>query len=345
MNILLHLDPLNEDLSMSINRLETYYAMFKELSELGAKVKIYLNSNKIELAQKYFDLSALLFETWHAPSTYNYDALAYSNNLPLELIELSIKNYKKVNFEPDLIITNTSSSLIRKIWKNKLILHYELGFFNRAPFPKFYQFDPLGYYHNSLLSKYPIIGEITKEDDNEYINNIRLNILNSLNLNLSDVGAVDAVYIPLPSKNWTVKSEINYENRTQYITDYACINPNEFIICNEKPGFPISDYEKDCIRKFSNIQLIENEDAFGLGSKLTLICKKTHTFSPSLGLQTLFWENELSVPIQSSMIGWASSNNGKLKLGSYLSKFHIQHFKRIPELVSSWNKYNPYSIG
>jgi hypothetical protein len=328
------------------NRLDVYSKIAHALTKEGAQVQIYLDTSNLELAEKNFnapnDQTSFIHDAWSWKGEYSYESLAYANNLPEDLIEFSCHTYEKVKSKQDLIITNTPSSLLRKKWKHELICHYELGIFNRNPFKKFHQFDPIGYYHNSILAKYPTVGVSATSKQINDIENQRGNFLELLNLKTIDIGSIDATYIPIPSDNWTVKTEINFNSKIDYILNYAETHSNELILTNEKPGFSISDLEKETLTKKGNIQFVPNEDNQGVGSKLSIICKKTHTFSPSLGLQTIFWGNELNAPIQSSMIGWACLNEPIEKLASYLDEFHLDDFQKIPSKIEIWNKYNPY---
>ena len=346
MNVLLHLDPLCRSQDMTRNRLDVYAKITHALTKQGARVQIYLDTSNLELARKSFntsnDQNLLIHDTWSWNDQYSYESLAYANNLPEELIEFSRRTYDKINSQQDLIITNTPSSLLRKKWQHELICHYELGIFNRNPFKKFYQFDPIGYYHNSVLAKYPTFGAPATSKQINDIETQRGKFLELINLKIKDIGSINATYIPIPSDNWTVKTEINSNSKIDYILDYAKNHSNELILTNEKPGFSISDFEKEQLIEQGNIQFVPNEDNQGIGSKLSIICKKTHTFSPSLGLQTIFWGNELSAPIQSSMIGWACLDKPIEKLASYLDEFHLDDFEKIPNKIEIWNQYNPY---
>jgi len=343
MKILLHLDPLDNDSSMIQNRLDVYSEMMNELTSIGASVYLYLNSIHLSKAQKKIANSLLIHDDWPNTSLYGYKSLAYANNLPPSLVEDSHKIYKRINFKPDLIITNTPSSLIRKTWHEELILHYELGYFNRPPFPKFFQFDPIGYYHSSLLAKYPYVGEIGTKKEMDELEKKKEEILNLMGINLAEVGTVDATYIPIHSESWATKTEYNYSNKIDSILQYAKENKNKTIFTNEKPQVPLTAFEREQLSRHKNINLMQNDDIYGIGSKLALICKETYTFSPSLGLQAIFWGNKLISPIQSSMVGWASLESPEKKLAPYISNFHISDFKRIPHLINTWNKYNPYN--
>jgi hypothetical protein len=343
MNILIHLDPLDNDIDMVSNRLDIYSKMAKIFIGIDINTRLYINSIHFNKAKEYIEESLLIQHEWSPTTTHGYKSLAYANNLPEKLINEAQTLYSSIAFKPDLIITNTPSTLIRRIWKSELILHYELGFFNRHPFPQTFQFDPIGYYHSSLLAKYPSIGEDGTSSQIDSLEIKKNKILNSINMKQSEVGSVDAVYIPLHSDSWATKTESTYINKVQHLIHYANKNKNKTILTNEKPQSPLLECERDELAKFKNIHLIENDDHFGIGSKLALICKQTHTFSPSLSLQTLFWGNKLTSPVQSSMIGWASLEQPIRKLSSYIEKFHISEFTQIPNLINSWEVYNPYS--
>ena len=302
-----------------------------------------MNSIHLQQAEKKISRNKILHNEWLSKNIHAYKSLAYSNNLPTSLIEEAVGHYGKIDFQPDLIITNTPSSLIRKTWNKELILHYELGYFNRPPFPKFFQFDPIGYYHSSLLAKYPLIGKNGSKHEINNLEHKKHEILNLMGLRSSEVGSIDATYIPIHAESWATKSEYSYSTKIDSLLQYAKINKYKTIFTNEKPQAPLSPYEREQLSSQKNIHLISNDDIYGIGSKLTLICKETYTFSPSLGLQALFWGNKLTAPIQSSMIGWASLESPTSKLASYLGNFHITDFKLIPQFINCWNRYNPYS--
>lgn len=343
MNILLHLDPLDNDPDMIENRIDAYCQMAEEFILLGINPILYTSTTnlpKIDSKMRNFEI---ISQSWQSAMGDEYKSLAYSNNLPSDVIREGIENYNKISVQPDIIITNTPSALIRKVWKKELILHYELGFFNRPPFPKFYQFDPIGFYHTSLLAKYPHIGE---DGTNSEINKLECkkhSIMEALGINNSDIGSVHATYIPLYSDSWASKLEYFYNEKIDLLLNYASNNKNKLIITNERPQSPLSTIEKEKINSFKNISLIENEDQYGLGSKLALMCKHTHTFSPSIGLQSLFWGNELTTPIQSSMSNWAKLKDPIKKLSSYLTNFHIETYSNLIEKLPMLENFNPYN--
>ena len=342
MKILLHIDPYNCESDMVLNRCKVYSQLYKEFSGNDFEVFLYASS-KIDFSKFDIPSNHIISADWMNFDVCSYDGLAYSNNLPKLMVENAIEKYREINFTPDLIITNTSSSLIRKVWMSSLILHYELGFFNREPFPVFHQFDPLGYYGNSILSKYPVIGGEASRLEIDYLSMMKNKILSSIQLKNTDVGCVDAVYVPLPSTSWAVNVEINYPSRVDYLVDYAKRHPNKLILTNEKPQSRLLDFEKDALLDVKNIELIENQNHLGDGSQLAMYCKHTHTFSPSLGLQTLFWGNRLTAPVQSSLSGWANLPNSSTKFSAYINRFHLSELSKIINMIPYWNNCNPYT--
>lgn len=334
MNILLFLDPFSTDLSMANHRSIIYRSLFLELNCLDIDVKIY--TSKV-YAKNFFDLpgdSLILtnLEVWE--NVDKYFAYAQNNLVPNHFANKIKLDFEKINFKPDLIITNSPSSILRKIWGDIKIFHYELGFFNRYPFPIYHQLDPLGFYHKSMLSQFPCHNF---EIENLHINSLhrlKEDFINKFQISEVDIGSIDAVYVPLPSfKTWSVATEIFSSNRIDYLNYVVKKFPKKLIIVNEKPQYPLNDFELDVISKINNVKLIGNSDSNGEGSHLAMLCRSVYTFSPSLSLQCIFWGNHLDCPDCSSMKIWSLTSNNFNKLASYVYHFNFSDFSDCRKII------------
>lgn len=347
MNFLLCLDPLSLTEGQRLHRVPVFQKIAASLSQAGHNVTIY-GPQKIKtdvlssgLHVQYF-MASPKFDSLKQQADLN-NALLYVNQASSEIEALTISDLHKNGAEPDVVISTAPTSIYRKIWPNKLFLHYELGIFNRHPFPIYHQFDPGGYHHKSVLSKYPTFNLPINQKAIIQLNGKAEEWLANLGIGKDKVGHWDVVYFPIPSyENWTVKSEISYKNRLDYLRAFAFANPSRKIVCNEKPQHPLTLLERNEIGEIKNVQLFENKDSNGIGTLLAIYCKTTYTFSPSLALQTLFWGNELLSHPDTSMNTWAMSPNAREHLAGYFSIFNLQDFSEIDSRIEMWHEFNPY---
>jgi len=347
MNFLLCLDPFTLSEDLRLHRIPVFQKIAAALNQSGHKVTIY--GEKILTD----DFSPTVFQTKFLPASPQFDllkiqadlnsALLYLNQGSIEVEDLIRNDIMAADEEPDVIISTSSTSILRKIWPTKLFLHYELGVFNRHPFPTYHQFDPGGFHHKSILSKYPSFNLPIKHQAVLHLNKLKEDWLEKLGISIEQVGQWDVTYVPLPSyKNWTVKSEISYKNRLDYLIYFSKANPNINIVSNEKPQHPLTIEERQEINRLENVQLIENKDQNGIGSLLTIYCKTTYTFSPSLALQTLFWGNSLITHPDSSMFAWSNNPNAREQLAGYFATFNLLDFSEIDIRIEQWQQFNPY---
>jgi hypothetical protein len=257
----------------------------------------------------------------------------------------ALSEYDSINYEPDVIVTNTPSSVIRKRWPKCNILHYELGFFNRPPLPIFHQFDPLGYYSKSLLSKFPALDIPASSIAVDYMENLKIEIMSIMSLSTADLGSINAIYFPMPSDStWVFNQETRYKDRMQFLSELSANFPAEKIFTNEKPQSPLTISERMEIKKLPNVTIFENSDMNGIGSMLCALCSKTYTISPSISLQTIFWGNNLFVHADSSQHLWSLADNKFDLLASYVEKFTVRNFSELPQKFSTLFEYNPYKL-
>jgi len=348
MNLLLSIDPIASSIDMKLNRVPTFQKMALSLAQSGHHLTVYgssdLKPHFHAISDKVIFLPASHEFLNFAKNTDFNNALLYINQAPDELEYLLRADLNSIDQIPDVLISTAPTTLFRKIWSKPLFLHYELGFFNRAPFPIYHQFDPSGFHHKSLLSKYPLLNLPVNNEALIKMDVMRMNFLSQLGISNSQIGHWDVIYVPLPSyKNWTVKSEISYSNRIQYLIDYANSNPDKTIVTNEKPQYPLSVDERISISTVSNIRLIENTDSNGIGSLLSLICKTTYSFSPSISLQTIFWGNKLITHPDSSILSWAKHIEAREQLAGYIDIFNILDFGDINSRIDIWGTFNPYA--
>lgn len=347
MNFLLCLDPSSLTEGQRLHRIPVFRKIAASLIKAGHNVSVY-GHDKIkseflssDLDVQYF-IASPKFDDLKQQADLN-NALLYVNQAPIEIEALMINDFQKNGVGPDIVISTGPTSIYRKIWPNKLFLHYELGIFNRHPFPTYHQFDPGGYHHKSVLSKYPTFNLPINQKAVVQLNAKADEWLVNLGIGKDKVGHWDVVYFPLPSyENWTVKSEISYKNRLDYLRAFAFANPSRKIVCNEKPQHPLTLHERNEIGEIKNVQLLENKDSNGIGTLLAIYCKTTYTFSPSLALQTLFWGNELITHPDTSMNTWAMCPNAREHLAGYFSTFNIQDFSEIDSRIETWHAFNPY---
>jgi hypothetical protein len=347
MNFLLYLDPYTLSEDLRLHRVPVFQKIAAALSLAGHVVTVY---GEKKLAD---DFSPPLFQAKFLPASSEFDifkihadlnnALLYVNQASKEVEEIVRNDIMTVGEEPDVIISTSPTSILRKIWPSKLFLHYEVGVFNRHPFPTYHQFDPGGFHHKSILSKYPSFNLPINHQAILNLNKLKEDWLDKLGISIEQVGHWDVIYVPLPSyKNWTVKSEISYKNRLDYLISFATANKNKNIVCNEKPQHPLTQEERLEINRLKNVQLIENKDQNGIGSLLTIYCKTTFTFSPSLALQTLFWGNSLITHPDSSMFTWSKHSNAREQFAGYFATFNLMDFSEIDRHIEQWQLFNPY---
>ena len=347
MNFLLCLDPFTLTEDLRLHRVPVFQKIALALNQSGHKVTVYGEKKLIG------DFSHSFFQTKFLPASPQFDllkiqadlnnALLYVNQAPNEIETIVRNDFLTADEEPDVIISTSSTSIFRKIWPNKLFLHYELGVFNRHPFPIFHQFDPGGFHHKSILSKYPSFNLPINHQAIFQLDKRKNDWLEKLGISIEKVGHWDVVYVPLPSyKNWTVKSEISYKNRLDYLIYFSKANPNINIVCNEKPQHPLTHEERLEIKRLENVELIGNKDQNGIGSLLSIYCKTTYTFSPSLALQTLFWGNRLITHTDSSMFAWSKHPNGREQFAGYFATFNLFDFSEIDTRIEQWQQFNPY---
>lgn len=347
MKYFLYLDPLVLSDGFIAHRIPVFQKLAITLLGMGHQVYIYTDIN----FKNHFDFNGDRVKFFPVSKEINIlginfdlnNALLYTNQSSNEVEELILNDIREIDINPEVIITISASTILRKIWPKTLILHYELGVFNRPPFPVYHQFDPGGYYHKSILSKFPSMHLEIDENAIYKMNKLRDLWLQQLNYKKSNVGWLDVIYVPLPSfKNWTVKSEISYKDRFDYLKSFLSVYRNVNIICNEKPQDPLSELERRKISSLNRVALIENKDIYGSGHNLVIQAAKTYCFSPSLSLQTLFWGNVLITHLDSSMYAWSRHPYAREQLASYFNIFNILEFSDIESRIDIWKKFNPY---
>ena len=348
---MLHLDPCDSRPSMALHRINVYCEIHKALSSAGFSICFFVNEKYANLICELVP-EAFVVTTGHEASTNinEYYSLAMQNSLRPENFEGLLAEYKKLNNNFDVIVTNTPSCLLRKVFEDTLILHYELGIFNRPPFTKYHQFDPFGYSWKSLLSKFPIVSprvfEVLKKRrfSSSAPGVSRSLLLGQSGLMADNIGSINAIYFPIPSgSTWSSTAEVAYVNRMKYLEAVARRYIEHKIITNEKPQYPLSEKEWLEIAKLKNVQVVSNTDQMGKGSVLSMLCAKTYTFSPSLALQTLYWGNTLLAPDGSSMVTWANMCPDRETLELYLDTFHISDLYLVPEYLQLWQQMNPHN--
>ena len=324
MKILFHIDPFDDSIVMVKDRLFKFLNFSQILNASGAECSILINKKHKNHLPDNCLINVIEVETveiqWEWMGQYHLYALV--DGMPESVIESAKKTYKNVNQKFDLIITNTPSLILRKILGNIKILHYELGFINRPPLPIFHQLDPLGYSFRSMLSKYPLVYDENKKD-NVGLGELREALLEKIEGDKSK--PIDGIYFPLLSdSSWTARVEANGINRIQQLTKIAKLNNNFKIYTNEKPQNPLTEIEKNQIKKLENVILVENKDIFGVGAILTKTIKITITSSPSISLQSIFWGNTYISTPGSTMSNWQNSEKNKdMALASYINKFNF----------------------
>ena len=112
------------------------------------------NSNNTDfdlVVVKQSDLYDLLLE-----DPLQYRIGFFAGSLPHSLQHsYAQKIGSKLNgFIPDVIFAFNNANFLKTIYPNALILHSELGYFNRPPFPESWFFDPIGAGGSAWLNRY-----------------------------------------------------------------------------------------------------------------------------------------------------------------------------------------------
>jgi hypothetical protein len=348
---MLHLDPCDPRPEMFAHRVGVYTQLFVALSRAGYSVSIFLPRRYASRVQDLLPQALIVASSYETSININeYYSLAMQNSLNINKFDGLLTEYKELGVRFDVIITNTPSSLLRTVYEDTLILHYELGIFNRRPFQEYHQFDPFGYSWKSLLCKFPIvfpgISEIFKSRKfgGFSTGDSREQLLQQSGLLGKQIGSIDAIYFPIPSgTTWSSLAEVSCATRTKYLKMVAMRYANYKVLTNEKPQYPLSEEEWSEVRELKNVQIVKNKDQMGDGSLLAMLCAKTYTFSPSMGLQTLFWGNKLLTHEDSSMLAWSSKLVDREMLMMYLDNFHLRDLTLVPNYLELWQQINPYN--
>lgn len=336
MKILFHIDPFDDSLVMVRDRLQKFLSFAQILNANGADCSLIIDQKHKNFIPSNCLIKIIEFQTievqWEWIGQYHLYALV--DGIPSSVIEAAKKSYKNIDKNYDLIITNTPSLILRKIFGDVKILHYELGFINRPPFPIFHQLDPLGYSFRSLLSKYPLIYNPKKEIQDANLSDLRGAMLEKINWDNSKK-IIDGIYYPLLSDGgWTAKIETNGLTRLQGLLTVSQKFSQRKIYVNEKPQSPLSTFEINEIKKLSNVILIENKDIFGFGSVLTKSINTTITSSPSMSLQSIFWGNTFIPTPMSTMYAWDNRLESKENvLASYINNYNFIDSKSLIKVI------------
>lgn len=258
---------------------------------------------------------------WHG----EYHLLSHSNALPAALIKSMDSLYARYTLDAEIWITNTPSSLLRRIYPQALILHYEFGMFSRSPFPEIHQLDPWGYSHKSLLAKYPSLHLPTTPAHLENIDRLKNKVIRQSQLDKELVGKTPAVHIPLQSEsNWPTRLESQL-TRKAMIEQFIRLNPDQALIVTEKSGHGLADADRESILSGGQVRMIQDGAGLSSGSFQTAYCQTTYSASPSLTLQTIFWGNRLITPANSSMSLWSAYDLSQAQniLASYIGNFSV----------------------
>jgi glycosyltransferase involved in cell wall biosynthesis len=90
-------------------------------------------------ADKHADINRLWFEQQYTAEQLERTAALVRNRLG--------------GFVPDVVVSWTPAPFFSQINPQALVLHKEMGLFQRSPYPPTYFLDPLGYYGRSLLTR------------------------------------------------------------------------------------------------------------------------------------------------------------------------------------------------
>jgi len=324
---LFHLDPLVNNRVMAAHRLGVYHDLANHFSSNGLNCAIYGRTEFLKHLEQKGPRRYRLIECGLEPFNFvrdgDYQASAYTNSLSDELTEKLRAEYLRLSIDPEFIVTNTPSAGLRLAWPEHLILHYELGVFNRPPFPVYHQTDPWGFYHKSALSAFPLLNVDVNERWIKSVTKLREQLLQRLGVSAADVGSKNCIYFPLQSADsWPVRLENPTYDRISSVRKLREAYPDKTIVVNEKPQSPLTTSERAIIAAIDGVEVIDNADDFGDGSKHVLISKATATSSPSLSLQTIFWGNRLCVPHGCSMQTWGSNPSFE-NLAAYMALFNF----------------------
>jgi hypothetical protein len=342
--ILLHIDPCDRRWEMLATRSRVFLNLATILTESGLEVQCFGPSGVMLPFANIVGKEKITESNYVYQGTDSYHSLAWSNSLQEQDFASLVCEYRKIEEDFDIVVTNTPSALVRSIWPSSLILHFELGFFNRSPFPVCYQFDPFGFYHKSLLAKYPEIYSKNKWLQHDFLSDhmsrFRYRVETQSGIKRDKVGNIPSVYIPIPSDTWASKIEHDFSDRLAYISAMARMLPDRKILTNEKPQYPLTDRERNEIAKIKNIKVISNSDNMGVGSALTASCEATLTYSPSLSLQSIFWGNKFIPPNGCSMSAWGGLENAQDVLSSYIFNFQVFDLNEFMFKSEVWKSVN-----
>ncbi|MBE7445036.1 MAG: tetratricopeptide repeat protein [Planctomycetia bacterium] len=97
---------------------------------------------------------------------YSEEQMSYYKNL---------MNEKFYDFIPDVIITFSPAPYLRNIFPDALVLHHEVSFFSRAPYPMTWYLDP----HGMMFSNFSSLKRFEKEIKRMGLNNFQQRLLNN----------------------------------------------------------------------------------------------------------------------------------------------------------------------
>lgn len=327
MKILFLIDPADLWLDMLVNRFDVFSKMVSSLGNL-ADISLALpqklssfDNFSANLPCKYFLLPDIKIEE----QTYGDYHLSAINGT-LSRTDLNAFRSLHVLFEQlavyryDIVITNSPLFELRGIFKNSIVFNYELGIFNRSPFPKYHQLDPIGFYKRGLIYNAPFLYCLPHSDHN--VQHLQSEILKK---NLTAQNKIQGIFYPIQSENnWPIRQEgLKFS-----ISDYVKLISYKFsatkVYYLQKSGYPINEATKTNLSGYANVEEID----FKIDAAALVPCfDSIFSINSSLGFQAVFWDKQLIAPRFSSLYPWSHVHNHKNLpglIGGLLETFWIR---------------------
>lgn len=221
--------------------------------------------------------------------------------------------------EYDVVITNCPWPGLRQIFFDSVVFNYELGIFNRHPFPIYHQLDPIGMYRKGLIFNLPNLDlNLSSRPAYEQLSQ------ELMRAGLVKTGDTNGIFFPLQSeKNWPIRQEFIGLNIPGILVELTRSFPDEVVYITQKSNYPLSENTRAAISKIKNVvEIIDIRDS----AAIVPIFKKVFSLNSSLGFQALFWGKKLISFPNTSLYPWTRLDHDKAKdlLGGLLETFWIR---------------------
>jgi hypothetical protein len=341
LTIFLHLDPFVPFQKMVQHRIREYAVLQQRFEGHGSRV-YWLAAGEVIRTERNFliyELSKLKLKAKvipvDLPANSNakddlYCATAQAGYLPDDVQEKYGSIYDNVGLKPDIIITNTPSLNIRRRWRDSLIVHFELGIFQRDTFSDLITLDPLGYSYRSLISlagnsPRRLRTKLLTRVNTERVNRIKAFIDSHANTERK----LSGVFLPLTSgRTWISRLESYAGDPINEVLQARKAFPNDKIFVAEKPQHKLTEEVKVEIRSLGiDIELLAVNGEDGIGNWGVARFSKIFTSSSSLALQALYWGAHTKVPKEHPLFSWTLLDDKSL-MDSFSIIFGLTQFNK-----------------